>query len=271
MDNWKVTVLYYGKITFPKTAMTPNFDPDLIISVPYLGFLLQKDGRNIVVDSGIDENFIVDGKAWGGWPAEGGRTYVEKALADGNIKPEDVETVFYTHLHNDHAASAYLFKNAQLVFQKDEWATLVNPIPAMDIRGDYDYSLIDQLKKMDCTPIDGDMNWDAGIDLYKTPGHTPGSMTVAVKTEKGTKFIVGDHWHMNCMAFGWQEELVDMEGKKHKITPAPPVYQGLIPSSLIYDYYEYYDSSYKLKSLMKNYSPEYLLAGHEPSLVYTGA
>jgi len=270
MNNWKVTLLYYGKITLPKIAMTPNFDPDLEISIPYLGFLMQKDGRNIVVDTGIDEHYIVDGKAWGGWPAEGGYAYVEKALDDAGVKAEDVETVFYTHLHNDHAGSAKWFKNAQHVFQKNEWAALVNPIPAVDIRGDYDYSLIEMFKKMDCIRIDGDMNWEDGVDLYTTPGHTPGSMTVAVRTDQGTKFIVGDHWHMHCMAFGWQTEMIDMEGNKHKITPAPPVYQGLIPSSLIYDYYEYYDSCYKLKALMKNYSPEFLLPGHEPAIVYTG-
>jgi len=271
MNNWKVSVLYYGKITFPKTAMTPNLDPDLEISVPYLGFLLQKDGRNIVVDTGMHENFIVNGTAWGGWPAESGHKFVEAALEKLGVQAKDVDTVFYTHLHNDHAGCADLFTNAQHVFEKDEWATLVNPIPAMNVRRDYDYSLIDDLKKMDCIRVDGDMNWEDGIDLYKTPGHTPGSMTIAVKTEKGTKFIVGDHWHMNCMAFGWQTELIDMEGNKHTITPAPPVYEGLIPSSLIYNFYDYYDSCYKLKALMKNYSPEYLLAGHEPSLVYTGA
>ena len=267
MSNWDIKVLYYGKITLPKTALTPGFDPELILDIPYLGFLLQKDGRKLLVDSGIDANFIVDGKAWGGWPAEGGRTYVEKALADAGVAPEDVETVFYTHLHNDHAANAALFKNARLVFQKDEWATLVNPIPAMNIRGDYDYNIIDQLKTMQCLKIDGDMIWTEGIRLYKTPGHTPGSMTVAVDTDQGTRFIVGDHWHLNCMAFAGQDELVDITGRRHPITPAPAVYEGFIPSSLIYNYYDYYDSCYKLLALMDNYSPEFLLAGHEPSLL----
>ncbi len=73
MNTWKVTVLYYGKITLPKSALTPAFDPDLVLDIPYLGFLLQKGNRNILVDTGIDDHFIIDGKAWGGWPAEAGR------------------------------------------------------------------------------------------------------------------------------------------------------------------------------------------------------
>ncbi len=74
------------------------------------------------------------------------------------------------------------------------------------------------------------------------------------------------------MAFGEQEELMDMSGVKHKITPAPPKYEGFIPSSLIYNYYDYYDSCYKLTALMgDNFKPEFLVAGHEPSLIVTGA
>ena len=271
MNTWKVTVLYYGKITLPKSALTPAFDPDLVLDIPYLGFLLQKGNRNILVDTGIDDHFIIDGKAWGGWPAEAGRKYLDKALADAGVTPEDIEILIFTHLHNDHAANTTIFKNARLIFQKADWATLVDPIPAYNIRRDYDYTLIDELKTMHCLRIDGDMELTDGIKLYKTPGHTPGSQSIAVDTEKGTKFIVGDHWHLNCMAFSKQEELIDMEGKKHKITPAPDLYEGFIPSSLIYDYYAYYDSCHKLLALMEDYSPDFLLAGHEPSLVFTGA
>ncbi|MBN2570424.1 MAG: hypothetical protein JXB42_13435 [Deltaproteobacteria bacterium] len=60
------------------------------------------------------------------------------------------------------------------------------------------------------------------------------------------------------MAFDRQTELVDMEGKKHKITPVPATYKGLITASLIYNFYDYYDRSFKLKALIKNDSPEYL-------------
>jgi len=270
MKYWEIKILYYGKISVPKGAMTPGLDPDLIMNNPYLGFLLQNGKRDILVDSGISDKFIVDGKAWGGYSAEGGRAYVERALAKAGVDAADIEAVLYTHLHNDHAANATLFKNARLVFQKDEWITLLDPLPVMRIRRDYDPDLINELKKMDCVKIQGDMEWTQGIRIYKTPGHSPGSMSIGVDTERGTKFIVGDHWHFFCMAFGKQEEIMDMLGNKHKITPAPDVYEGFIPSSLVYNYYDYYDSCYKLKALMKEFKPEFLLPGHEPSLIFTG-
>lgn len=190
-----------------------------------------------------------------------------KALASAEVDPLDVRTILLTHLHNDHAANTTLFKNARLIFQRDEWKTLVDPLPVMNIRRDYDPNLVDELKSMDCLKIDGDLEINDGIKVYKTPGHTPGSMSVAVQTDKGIKVIVGDHFHLYCMAFSNQDTLTDMEGKKHKITPAPNVYGPFIPSSLIYNYYDYYDSGYKIKCLLGKYSPEFLLPGHEPALM----
>ena len=43
------------------------------------------------------------------------------------------------------------------------------------------------------------------------------------------------------MAFSKQDEIIDIYGKKHQITPAPDDFGPFIPSSLIHDYYDYYD------------------------------
>jgi len=47
--EWIVKVLDYGHITAPKSALTPLLDEGLTLDIPYFGFLLQKDGRNILV------------------------------------------------------------------------------------------------------------------------------------------------------------------------------------------------------------------------------
>jgi glyoxylase-like metal-dependent hydrolase (beta-lactamase superfamily II) len=271
MNNWEIKVLYYGKTSPQKSALTPPLDSDLVIDVPYMGFLLQKGKESILVDTGISDSFIIDGKAWGGYPAEAGRRFLLKALGDAGVDPLEIRTILFTHLHNDHAANTTLFKNARLIFQKDEWKTLLDPLPVMNVRRDYDPNLIEELKTMDCLKVDGDFDLTDGIKIYKTPGHTPGSMSIAVETIKGVKVIVGDHFHLYCNAFPHQTTITDMKGKKHKVTPAPEVYGPFIPSSLIYNYYDYYDSSYKIKAILGEYSPEFLLPGHEPSLIYKGA
>jgi len=140
----------------------------------------------------------------------------------------------------------------------------------MNVRRDYDPNLVSELKTMKCLKVDGDFEFTDGIWLYKTSGHTPGSQSIAVRTKKGIKIIVGDHFHLYCMAFPKQDRIIDMFGKAHKITPPPDVYGPFLPSSLIYNYYDYYDSSYKIMSLIEKNSPEYLIPGHEPSLLVTG-
>ena len=56
---WKIYSLYYGKINVPKGVMTAGLDPDLMIDIPYTGFLLQNGEENILV-------------AWGKWGVEQG-------------------------------------------------------------------------------------------------------------------------------------------------------------------------------------------------------
>ena len=270
MDLWQIKVLYYGKITIPKGVATPGLDAELVFDSPYLGFLLQNGERNIVVDTGISDHFFENGKAWGNFPAEGGNRFVEKALSDCGLSPLDIDTVIYTHLHNDHAANATSFRNARLIFQKDEWLGLLDPLPIMNVRRDYDPALADELKTMNCFKVDGDFEPFKGIRCVKTPGHTMGSQSIAVQTEKGIRIIVGDHWHLTCMAFAWQDEMIDIHGRTHKITPAPQAYGHFIPASLTNNLYDYYDSSYKILSMIPEDRPEYILPGHEASLLATG-
>jgi glyoxylase-like metal-dependent hydrolase (beta-lactamase superfamily II) len=118
--------------------------------------------------------------------------------------------------------------------------------------------------------VDGDFEFDTGIYCFKTPGHTPGSMSIAVQTPKGLRILVGDHWHIDCMAFGWQDRMMGTDGKEQKITPAPEALGRFIPSSLIYNYYDYYDSCYRILAMMPEDKPEYLVPGHEARLLVQG-
>jgi glyoxylase-like metal-dependent hydrolase (beta-lactamase superfamily II) len=190
---------------------------------------------------------------------------VEKALAKAGVDPLEIETILFTHLHNDHAANTSIFRNARLIFQKREWATLLDPLPIMKARKEYDPALVDELKSANCVKVHGDFELTDGIRCFLTPGHTPGCMSVAVNTARGIRILVGDHWPLYCMAFSQQDELMDMEGKRHKITPAPAVYGHFIPpSNLMYNYFDYYDSGYKILSMIPSDSPEFIVPGHEP-------
>lgn len=274
MNPWEIKVLYLGEInsrmslTWPPPM--PPLSEDFSIGIPYLGFLLKRDGQNILVDSGISEKFIVGGKAWGGLPAKGGRSFLEHALEKEGVGTGDIDTVIYTHLHNDHAAYCTLFTNARIIIQKDEWQNLLNPLPIQLWRKDYDPDLIPELKSMNPLMVEGDLELTDGIKLLKTPGHTLGSQSVAVNTKKGTVALIGDLCGRYHFAFPDHGEIVDMEGNRHPLPKAPAYLGPALASTIIYDYYAFYDSIWKVKAIVSRVEPGYIIPGHEPSLVRTG-
>ena len=108
-NNWKITCLHYGTLSCYKSLFDGGLDQTRYPFV-YSGYLLQKDGRNILVDTGVHQDNIVDGKAWADSPAEGGNQFVLDALKGEGLTPDDIEIVMYTHLHNDHAGGMLLFQ-----------------------------------------------------------------------------------------------------------------------------------------------------------------
>lgn len=274
MKEWNVKVLYLGKISamlsFIWPTGMPPLEEDAALSAPYLAFLLQDGNKNILIDSGISEKFIVDGKAWGALPAEGGCEFMKAALKREGLKPEDIDTIIYTHLHNDHAANCQMFSNARLVFQKDEWFNLLSPLPVQLLRKDYDLDIINEIGNMKTLRVDGDFDLTDGIKIFKTPGHSAGSQSIAVNTPKGAVVFVGDLCLFNFMMFPGSTEMIDMEGNSHKIPPAPAIFGPAVPHSIIYNFYDFYDSIYKIKAVASKIEPGYIIAGHEPSLIVTG-
>jgi N-acyl homoserine lactone hydrolase len=265
MAEWNIEVLFYGKITAPAQFVLAGLEEGELTN-PYLGFLLRSRNRCVLVDCGINDRFIIDGKAWGGFPAEAGRSYVQKALQNNGVAPDQIEMVIYTHLHNDHAGNCDLFPKAKHVFQRDEWVNLLDPLPAQRARRDYDLEVAPLLAKVDTIKINGDVEILPGVKLYKAPGHSLGSQLVTVETAKGTMVILGDLCMTYCHLFPETDEIIDLEGKKHKVKTNVELYGPAIPSFIIYDYFDWYDSVYKAKALAQG-KREFVLPGHEPSLV----
>lgn len=239
MRQWSIKVLYLGGGNSCKSDLTPGLDDDLFLEIPHLGFLLQSEGRNILVDSGGNERHLIDGKyGFQGKEFHYGRKYLDKALKDADITLEEIDTLIYTHLHNDHAGFSHLFKNARIIIQKKEWDLLLNPLPYMMVRRDFDFEVIPELKAGNTLLIDGDIDITDGVRVLTTPGHTIGHKSVAVNTKKGAVVIVGDQFPLTCLAFPKMTEMLDMHGNKHKITPASEIYGPFYPSSIICNYHD---------------------------------
>jgi glyoxylase-like metal-dependent hydrolase (beta-lactamase superfamily II) len=265
MAWWTIKPLVYGTIEVKKDQLTVGLDVGLPITVPYMGFYLTDGSNRVLVDNGINAKYIVDGKAWAGSPATGGEQMVLASLEGLGVSPDDIQCVIYTHLHNDHAGNCHLFPKALHVFQEAEWKELLDPLPSMRIRGDFDQSLIPELEKLDCQKLVGDVELMEGLQLILTPGHTAGSQCVLASTKDGVYNLAGDTIHVLPIAFPDMTKMTLMDGTTLPITPAPKHWGPAVPSSLVYDHYAWFRSIYRIKSMLRE--RRFLLPGHEPSLV----
>ncbi len=267
MKKWKITSLFFGSLNVPKCLATPGVDTDLVFESPYIGYLLQNGEENILVDTGIHQDNIVDGKAWGGFTAKGGNQFVIDTLAEEGLEPSDIHKVIYTHLHNDHAGGALLFKDTPTYFQRDEYANLLNQLPSQKIRSDYDKRTPGDLAQLtNVFLVNGNIIMGNGLELYKTPGHSLGHMSIVVPTEKGRYVITGDMPHLSLSLFPMMDSIQMLDGSFVKITPMPQ-HLPFMFNSMIYDHWAAFDSFNLIKSLAEEFKPKYMLTGHDPWVI----
>jgi len=173
--------------------------------VPAGCFLVQGEGFTILVDAG-------NGPANMPFPAElataaglapapefiavGGA--LPGQLAAAEVAPEDVGTVFLTHLHGDHVGwvapgGKPFFPNAEVVYGAADWDALIAPAPAEDP------ARIGMAAARDAgvlRPIDAPaVELAPGVTALHTPGHTPGHYAVRVYSAGQEAYLLGDAVH----------------------------------------------------------------------------
>ncbi|MBX9847340.1 MAG: N-acyl homoserine lactonase family protein [Xanthobacteraceae bacterium] len=121
-------------------------------------------------------------------------------LAACGVTPEDVKTVFVTHLHYDHWAGHGLFPNATYFIQQREIAFWQGPgraFPLFSASADLAaIGALEPLRKAGRVKV-VDLDWSVapGIDARLMPGHTPGLQILRVETANGTALIANDTFH----------------------------------------------------------------------------
>lgn len=150
-----------------------------------------------------------------------------------NLAPDDILIVINTHLHLDHAHGNGYFKKARFFVQKKEMEYALKPLPVH--RGAYDMSYSD----FPFEYLEGDADILPGIRVIFTPGHSPGSQSVVVETNKGTYIIAGDTI-------------------THFVNMDVPPGDSYWPNGIYVDLREYYWSLDRLRDLGGN-----ILPGHD--------
>jgi glyoxylase-like metal-dependent hydrolase (beta-lactamase superfamily II) len=152
------------------------------IFLPIYVFYLQGGDQKILVDTGMEEFMVPQGAE-----EQTGLKIMEfeEALDSVGLKPEGVDIVVQTHLHNDHCENTYKCTNAKIYVQKAELDFFKAPHPI-----DHRY-YSDLLDESEVVTVEGDGEIVPGVRVLFTSGHTPGGQSVAVDTKDGTAIITG--------------------------------------------------------------------------------
>ena len=182
--SYSITPLLTGVRNPDQGIMTYQQGYGKRIWLPIWSFLLQGEGKNILVDTGLDENelFIPQG-----FIEETG--LVPESLLEGligaGLSTEDIDIVINTHLHDDHCGNNALFPRATFYAHRDEIAFCRSPHP-IDHR--YDTSFIEGITFVE---VDREMDIAPGLTVLHSPGHSVGGLSVLVETGEGPAVITG--------------------------------------------------------------------------------
>lgn len=268
MNNWKITALYYGQLTLPKSVFATGIDDNIVIDFPFSGFLLRNGKENVLVDTGMRESYF-EQMAIGDVNPKGTTQMVIDELKKEGLTPKDINSVIYTHLHYDHCGNIDLFPDAVTYIQKAEYDNLMNPYAFQIARMDYFPDTADRLKSVKkILFVDGDVKLSNGLELHLSKGHSLGGQSIVVPTAKGRYVLTGDIPSAKYCLFPELEKMTLMDGKVINITPIKDGSLKFLTGAFTPDHFGAYDTHYKQLLLAEKPEPEYFLPSHDPENIY---
>ncbi len=171
--------------------------------------LVQTEGRNILIDTGIgnkqDDKFRAHFEPFGS-------ENLFDSLRQAGLKREDITDVFLTHLHFDHCGGA-LWKNeitgeVELSFPKAtywtnerhlQWAMQPNDREKASFLKENFVPLLD-MKRIKFVDVRQNVSFCPGFKVRFSYGHTEAMMTPHLQTSQGTVVFCADsmpsQWHI---------------------------------------------------------------------------
>ena len=190
--------------------------PDGKIAHPIYAYVIQHDAAQILVDTGMSDSFSKDWKnnfykeAMVYDPGPDG--LFSQRLAQVDMKPSDFTDLIVTHLHTDHAGNVPMFAKGdmRIIIHEDELRGCVTEkggllrddlltlwgvtSPQGFTRKDFACLLPDR-----ATTVFGDQEIYRGVWTVSLPGHTWGTMGVAVNLpHSGWILIASDHIYLSA-------------------------------------------------------------------------
>lgn len=145
---------------------------------------------SIVLVEGLDEDgllkrILVDTGHTGRRPA------LEAALRQRGLTPDSIDTVVCTHAHWDHIENLYLFGRAEIVMHPDERRYARRPHRNDFACPEWIDAVIGRQEHR-IRPVEEGTRLLPGVEIVAAPGHSAGTIAVAVATRDGIAVITGD-------------------------------------------------------------------------------
>lgn len=185
--------LLCGTHRYEKTLSTRGRGAGVIIEAPILAYLIETKNGRILYDTGCDYKKIHDPVLRARWyenpafPFGPPDVQVEQQLptqlANAGLSTRDIDCVFCSHLHFDHAGGLQEFSHADVHVQQRELAAACEHADEAYFDSDFNHNAHWCVK---C----GEYAVDDGVYAIETPGHTAGHMSLLIELPKGKPILL---------------------------------------------------------------------------------
>jgi glyoxylase-like metal-dependent hydrolase (beta-lactamase superfamily II) len=182
-------------------------DPRFADAMPVWTYAVDHPDGLVLIDAGTDPTWNQDA-SWEPDPAAGAfvRGFIRlDATADealparlraAGLDPARVSAVALTHQHVDHTAAVPAFPNAEIwtTQAEDDFAERIGALPWRWRAASTRIRHVDTEGTPSATGLGTAVSLlpDGSLEAIHTPGHTPGSLTVRLRTDQGELLFTGD-------------------------------------------------------------------------------
>jgi N-acyl homoserine lactone hydrolase len=135
----------------------------------------------------------------------GRRLVLQASLANLGIKESEIDHVVMSHAHWDHVQNIDIFPNADLMLHPNERRYAHSPHPLDWATPAWTGAAIETVR---ITEVGDGYEIAPGVKVVDVPGHSPGSIALAVETDEGLCCMTGDALHYASVAITRKNPLV---------------------------------------------------------------
>jgi glyoxylase-like metal-dependent hydrolase (beta-lactamase superfamily II)/predicted membrane-bound spermidine synthase len=189
--RYRVYAASYGHSSLRADKLLENGSPDLHKPAQWFFWIIQGQGRTMLVDTGFHDRRLASD-----WRI---RDYVAptERLAQLNISPRQVSDVVLTHAHWDHIGDLAAYENATVWIQEREYRHAASTVSAARLsahgmRWEDLLALSEARREGRVRLVRGTESLVTGVMLTADGSHTPGHQHVTVQTADGSVVLSGD-------------------------------------------------------------------------------